>query len=94
MLKQSHWLGLLIWDGPMILVDTKNYIEAYWISSKGINKECADGYLIIKTIAFKNSKVKNTLERKCTKAEANAMLRVKLILDNIKIDKYELSKIK
>lgn len=86
MLKQSHWKGLLIWEASMIILDNKNYLEVYWISEKGINSESADGFLIMKTITFKNSKVKNTLERKCTKAEANDMLRVKLLVDNIKIE--------
>jgi hypothetical protein len=90
MLKESPvWKGLLIWDGPIILVNEKTYLEAYWISSKGINSDCADGFLIIKTILFRHNKIKNTLERNCTKAEANDMLKVKLFVDNINIEKVK-----
>jgi hypothetical protein len=90
MLKESQvWKGLLIWEGPIILVNEKAYLEAYWISAKGINSDCVNGFLIIKTILFKHNKIKETLEHNCTKTEANEMLKVKLLIDNIIIEKIK-----
>ena len=89
MLKQSHWKGLLIWEASVIMLDDKRYLQVHWISEKGINSESTNGFLIMKTITVKNNKIKNTLEHRCKKAEANDILKVKLALDNIEINKIK-----